>query len=175
MIHIGIDPGLTGAISVLDDNCKIIGLRLMPTIDGKKKVYDIKEILAMVQCIKNTLSGKHETIAMLEAPVIPFGKTKHSTTASTHLCYGAFQGILTALEIPYQIVRPKEWQKVVLKGFNLADTKQASKLFAQRMFPSTDFRRSGRCRNPHDGFTDATCMAYYGYLQNKAITGETNG
>lgn len=161
-VYIGIDGGLDGGISVLNEWGEIMFLWKTPVLNGKKKEYDIKEIVKLLSMLNDK---HHHTInAYLEQPLIHPVCGKKSI-ASTHYCFGLFQGILSALEIPYVVIRAKDWQKEVLKGFNQADTKQASILFCQRKFPNSDFRASTRTVKVNDGLTDATCIAYYCFLQ----------
>lgn len=41
-------------------------------------------------------------------------------------------------------------------------SKAASALVAQRLWPGVDWRASARCSKPHDGLTDAACIAEWG-------------
>lgn len=70
--------------------------------------------------------------------------------------------LLTALCVPFEIVSPRKWQSDMFVGINRNDTKAASALVAQRLRPDVDWRASPRCRKPHDGLTDAFCIAEYG-------------
>jgi len=63
--------------------------------------------------------------------------------------------MLTALEIPYQLVAPQTWQRAMHAGTPGSDTKQRSILAAQRLFPSVDLRRNRKGRRPDDGLADA--------------------
>lgn len=163
-VYIGIDGGLTGGISVLNEWGEILFLWKMPVINGKKKEYDIQEITEKLRMLEQK---HHHTIhAFLEQAIIhPICGKK--SIASTHYCFGVFQGILTALEIPYSVIRAKDWQKEVLRGFNQADTKQASILFCKRKYPTQSFTPSSKASKISDGLTDATCIAYYCFLLNK--------
>jgi hypothetical protein len=43
------------------------------------------------------------------------------------------------------------------------DTKKASAIIAKRLFPGETFLATERCKKVHDGLTDATLLALYGY------------
>ena len=73
--------------------------------------------------------------------------------------WGLVRGILAGRQIPYVLVRPQEWQKVMLAGY----PKGSEYLVASRRWPSHDFRASERCRKPHDGMVDAALIAAYGF------------
>ena len=64
-------------------------------------------------------------------------------------------------EIPYQLVRPQKWQKQLFQGMIVKDTKIASAEWCKRKYPKYDFRRTQRCKIPHDGKTDSCCIANY--------------
>ncbi len=74
--------------------------------------------------------------------------------------YGRWQGMLDALRIPYQVVRPQEWKRVVLAG--TARDKVAAIDFVARRYPGVGLLATPRSRVPHDGMADAVCLAEYG-------------
>jgi hypothetical protein len=156
LIIVGIDPGLDGGIVAIDKGTqKILYHKIMPTIPGKRREYDVPSVVRIFEEIKQLSS---EMMVHLEKS----GKFSKGTLAiaSTSFCSGMLQGVLTSLRIPYKLVRPQEWQKQVLKGLS-GDTKQASILWATRKYPEFDFRRSERCRTPYDGLCDALGLAHY--------------
>ena len=55
--------------------------------------------------------------------------------------------------------------KKVLK-YTGNDTKAESILFCKRKFPNVDLTPTERSKKPHDGLSDALCMAYYSFLIN---------
>ena len=84
------------------------------------------------------------------------------STFSIGFGFGIWQGLLTALQMPFELVSPQRWQREMFAGVNRDDTKAASALVAQRLRPDVDWRATPRCRKPHDGLTDAFCIAEYG-------------
>jgi len=72
-----------------------------------------------------------------------------------------FAWLLEALEIPYQLVSARTWQKSMLAGTSGADTKQRSILAAGRLFPGVNLKRSARARKADDGIADALLLAEY--------------
>jgi hypothetical protein len=84
---------------------------------------------------------------------------------STGRGYGMWQGLLAGLQIPFETVSPKTWQAEMFKGVVAGDTKAKSALVAQRLHPGIDWRRTPRCKSPHDGLTDAFCIAEWGRRQ----------
>ena len=66
---------------------------------------------------------------------------------------------------PAAMAHPRTWQAVMLAGLDKTDTKRASAIAAIRYQPSVDWRATPRCKKPHDGLTDAFCIAEYGRRQ----------
>ena len=161
MYYLGIDNGLNGGLVLIDENEMIIQKHVMPFIQGKKKEFDVTEINNIIHRMSVLSSRENEKPYgfLEEARVQPVSGKRASFT--TGLCYGMFQGFLTAYEIPYEIVAPKTWQKELLKGL-ASDTKVASIMFSQRKYPKVDWTPTERSRKAHDGLTDACCIAIYG-------------
>jgi len=130
----------------------------MPTLKGKnaKRQYNVQEMVATIKRFP-----ANELIVILEmSQSMP--KQGVSSTFSIGKGFGIWQGILSALGIRFAIVHPKTWQKEVLKDIDRTDTKQASAIVAQRIFPGVVFKATERCKVIHSGLTDAVCMAEYG-------------
>lgn len=75
--------------------------------------------------------------------------------------FGVVIGVLGALHIPFETVRPQVWQKVCYKGLDKKiPTKERSVIAAKRLFPLQSFTPHG-CKVPNNGLTDALLLAYY--------------
>jgi hypothetical protein len=72
--------------------------------------------------------------------------------------WGLVRGICAGLGIPYELVRPQEWQGLLLKG----QPKGSEYLVASRLWPNADWRASERAQVPHSGLVDAALIAEYG-------------
>ena len=151
----GIDNGKLGGISLLQDK-KIIWTLKMPIIKGKesRSEYNVAEIVNLI------IKCQPELVILEKAQVTPIAG-KNSCFGMGY-CLGLMTGILTSLKIPFKIVHAKTWQSVVLRDINGTDTKQKSILFCTRMFPEVDWKQGHK--NELDGLTDATCLAYFGFL-----------
>ena len=168
-VYIGIDNGADGAIAAFDGraNGRAIRVDLMPTLDvgvlrsgkrGTKRMLDHAAILGLLRDrATGTLDG--DVFAVLEKAQ-PFPKEGIATSFNAGASYGAIQMALTALRIPFEIVPPKMWQAIILKGVDGTDTKMRAILKARRTFPDLDLT-PGRMRKPHTGIADAACMALY--------------
>ena len=128
---IGIDPGLSGGIAVLD-NSKVIKLFDMPVMpDGKKNKRQLNSAL-LVKLIKENIKNYEDTVMVVEqVNAMPGqGVTRMFNFGQT---FGAIKGICAALGLPIFFVRPAKWKK----NFELINSsKDASRTKAIEMYPS---------------------------------------
>jgi len=106
---VGIDPGLSGAIAILEDN-KIKELFDMPVMpDGKKNKRQLNSAL-LVKLIKDNIKNLEDTIMVVEqVNAMPGqGVTSMFNFGQT---FGAIKGICAALGLPIFFVRPAKWKK----------------------------------------------------------------
>lgn len=158
-IIIGIDNGLDGGVVFLSGDGKVLAKYVMPTIGNKingKRSYVVPEMARMIlrHCDEDTKAYLELAQAMPKQGV--------SSMFSIGFGFGLWQGVLTALAIPFEVVGPRAWQKVMFEGVDKTDTKKASALVANRLSPQTDWKATERCKTQHDGLTDAFCLAEYG-------------
>ena len=155
MIIFGIDPGVSGAISILE-NKKVIEIFDMPTmIDGKKNKKQVngsqvtniikerlnkdkdKEIIVVVEHV-NAMPGQGVT------SMFNFGQS-----------FGVIKGICSALSLPIYFVRPTKWKKY----FNLIKTnKDASRTKVIEVYPEISSKLS---RKKDSNKADAILIARY--------------
>ena len=128
---IGIDPGLSGAIAILEDN-KIKELFDMPVMpDGKKNKRQLNNAL-LVKLIKDNIKNLENTVMVVEqVNAMPGqGVTSMFNFGQT---FGAIKGICAAPGLPIFFVRPAKWKKY----FELINSsKDASRTKAIEMYPS---------------------------------------
>lgn len=166
MIYIGIDNGISGAITAYNsETLEVISIP-MPIVSvqkakGNKNEYNIPEIIKWFSQFRDVAK-----IAVLEKAQ-PFPGQGAVSMFSIGRGLGIMEGILAAMEIPYTIVHPKTWQKKMFEGMPQRDTKQSSILTACRLFPGAKFYGSDKSTRLHNGMTDSALMAYYGYLLHK--------
>lgn len=152
-MSIGIDIGLDGAIAFVVG--KHAELFKMPTIKiGKtKRWYDAAQIW-------NILVYYAETQTVFIEKQQAFRKQGVSSTFKLGRGFGLIEGICVGLNMRYQIVAPKTWQKEILKDVP-GEGKERAILVAGRLFPKVSLIPE-RCRTPHSGYADALCIAEYG-------------
>lgn len=149
------DNGLDGGIAFVNE--KVRGAVPMPVIGKKglgKREYDLSAIVEL-------LKKQEPTHAFIEKAQAMPGQGV-SSMFSIGKGYGCMIGVCAGLGIPYTLVHPKTWQKVMFLDLPKADTKALSLIVCQRLFPSLSLKASDRCSKAHDGMTDALCIAEYG-------------
>ncbi len=128
---IGIDPGLSGAIAILEDN-KVLQIFDMPVMaEGKKNKRQLNNA-QLVNIIKDNTQGSEEKAVVVEqVNAMPGqGVTSMFNFGQT---FGAIKGICAALNLPVFFVRPTKWKK----HFELINSsKDSSRTKAIEMYPS---------------------------------------
>ena len=127
----GIDPGLSGAIAILE-NKKVISLFDMPVMaEGKKNKKQLNSA-QLVNIIKDNTVEKDEVAVVVEqVNAMPGqGVTSMFNFGQT---FGAIKGVCAALKLPIFFVRPSKWKKY----FELINSsKDSSRTKAIEMYPS---------------------------------------
>lgn len=155
---IGIDPGMSGGLVCLDGAGNIRKMCVMPvTKVGTKQKLDAK---ALVAWLRGCYTEEEVKVVAIEEQ-----RAMHrqgvTSTFSTGRGYGLIEGVVSALELPYVIVRPTDWQKTMFRGLPKGQGKAMSSKIAQQLFPKETFKKSQKCTNIHDGLTDAALIAEY--------------
>ncbi len=153
MIIFGIDPGVSGAISVLE-NKKIIEIFDMPTmIDGKKNKRQINGS-EVTNIIKKRLNDGKEVIVVVEQVNAMPGQGVTSMF-NFGQSFGVIKGICSALSLPIYFVRPTKWKK----HFNLIKTnKDASRTKVIQTYPGISSQLS---KKKDSNKADAILIARY--------------
>ena len=153
MIIFGIDPGISGAISVLE-NKKVIEVFDMPTmIDGKKNKRQVNGA-QVTNIIKEKLNSDKEIVVVVEHVNAMPGQGVTSMF-NFGQSFGVIKGICSALGLPIYFVRPTKWKK----HFNLIKTnKDASRTKVIQVYPEISSKLS---RKKDANKADAILIARY--------------
>ena len=150
---IGIDPGLSGGIAILDD-LKIFDIYDMPIMSEGKKNKNQLNSAQLVNIIRKNLIPNGDTFLIVEqVSAMPGqGVTSMFNFGQT---FGAIKGICASLNLPIFYVRPAKWKK----HFELINaSKDASRTKVIEMYPSI----SERLRKKKDvNKADAILIARY--------------
>ena len=150
-MYIGIDPGLFGAVALIDQAGTLVALHDTPTLTlcvarGTRHDYDVPGMVALLRPYAG--AGLHVVIE--QSQPMPGQGTRSMFTCGYG--YGLWLGMLGALQIPYTTVRPRVWKR----RLGLGKDKEASRLRAQQLFPSADLRH----KKDH-GRAEALLLAWY--------------
>jgi crossover junction endodeoxyribonuclease RuvC len=175
---IGIDPGLSGAVAVLDEAGKFVAVHDTPTLQYRTAAKNGKQrhdylLGSMVQ----VLDQYHDVVvAGIEAagiqPRMLNGQAVQKGQMSLlHIGRGVglWQGIMAALEIPFVVIQPAVWKRQFKL---LGQEKKASLILAQQRWPT-----AGLTLQKHIGRSDALFLAEYTRLQHQtgALTAAVEG
>ena len=117
-MYIGIDPGKTGAVAILDDKCNYINVLdfgqegLMPALIGYAPVVKFAY-----------LEKVHSMPGQGVVSTFSFGEN-----------FGWWQGVLGSLGIPYTTIRPQDWMKKYSLQKSSASDKPGLEV-ARKLFP----------------------------------------
>lgn len=143
----GIDPGMAGAIAVLDSDSDEVEVHDLPTLQvgaGTRREYDVPALVALIRRI-----AADRWFVERQSPV------PENSAASYKIGFGqgVILGILAALGMSHQVVAPQVWQRELYAGAAGAG-KDRSLLVAGRLFP--------HLRIPRHDWADALLVAEYG-------------
>jgi len=119
--YIGVDPGASGAIAVLDSNGAVLRV-----IRSDWTEHDVADEL------RDEVPHGTSCVAVIEK-VAAMPKQGVSSTFKFGQSYGFLRGLLVALEIPFMEVSPSKWQGAM--NCRTAGNKNISKSAAQRRWP----------------------------------------
>ena len=139
---IGIDPGLSGAIAVMEDN-KVLNLFDIPVMsEGKKNKRQLNSALLVSLLKENIVS--HEEVAVVVEQVNAMPGQGVTSMFNFGQTFGAIKGVCAALDLPIFFVRPSKWKK----HFELINSsKDSSRTKAIEMYPklSNQLTKKKRC------------------------------
>lgn len=139
MIYIGIDPGASGGIGLInttEDTAEAVPYSDEALIDTLSFYPAAKVMVEQV----HAMPGNGST------SMFNFGKA-----------FGFILGALAAYKIPYQLVPPTKWKR----EFSVTADKKTSISCCKRLFPEVELRRNAHCRTDHDGMAEALLLAEY--------------
>jgi len=152
---IGIDNGLKGGITIINEEEKIIVSTVMPVIEGKYNLEGIVKFLR--EYVDRAYVNEDEVfIAIEQAHPRPISGKR--ACFMTGYGYGVIKGIVETLGVSYGEVSPRKWMKDL--GLSSKE-KKGSVAFCLKKYPKHDWKATDRCRIVHDGMTDSCCVALW--------------
>jgi crossover junction endodeoxyribonuclease RuvC len=147
MSIVGIDPGLHGAVAILDPEAGTLSTFAMPTYRrGEKNYVDAVRLAGALRNRGITHGFIEDVFAMPDQGVVSmftFGEGK-----------GVLRGVLAGLEIEEVMVTPAKWKA----DLRTSADKKHTKLLARRLFPDCGKQLSS------EGKCEAALIALWGVL-----------
>lgn len=139
MTYIGIDPGKSGALAIINgDEVNIFPFDKQIYVEELLKVDETDAIC----CLEHVNSLPHDG---------------HNVSFNFGENFGWIQGVLDCYKIPYELVRPQKWKK----EYSLGKDKSASIATCKRLYPSVSLLPTPRCKKDNDNFAEAILLAEY--------------
>lgn len=144
-ITIGIDPGMTGAIALVDENASLIDVYDMPVVGGQVSAHllDDLEVWDRFDFGPVILEDVHAMPKQGVTSSFGFGRSK-----------GVVEGVFAAYRRPINYVSPQRWKKAL--GLN--GDKGASRRRAIELWPD---KAAMFARVKDDGRAEAALIAYW--------------
>lgn len=154
MIILGIDPGASGALAIIDSaDLGRVEIFDMPSVQIKRGTRMVNQVSAPM--LAEILRDKKIDRAMLEKVGAMPGQGVSSMFAFGRAA-GVVEGVLAGLEIPVTLVTPQEWQKHMrVVGGKDGARSRASQIFSKDV--------NFFLRKKDDGRADAALIASYGF------------
>jgi crossover junction endodeoxyribonuclease RuvC len=154
-VWLGVDPGLAGALALVS-NEGLLGVIDMPKVSERHGKESRDRICA--HTLRDELINMQYTHGKIRMGLVELvgPMPQQGVTSSFRFGYGAGQieGVLAALCIPTEFVRPQTWKKHLGLG---ADKAQSLALARAKWPYSDDFKLK-----KHDGRAEAALLAEYG-------------
>lgn len=170
-VYCGIDIGLSGAMSLVNNNNQLLTCESIPTIEmlvnkKKRNQYDINGIN---EIIKRWVSDYDIVKAGVER-LRPIPRQASQVAFSMGAGSMLFKSLFTVYKIPYIEIEPRTWQKQIFKRAGIQysgkTTKIASIAASKTLFPGISFKRTHKCKTDSSDLTDSACIALYVKLTN---------
>jgi hypothetical protein len=158
-VYLGIDPGLSGAVVGLDLDSQVLFSAKAPTY-RKPQNGTRYNLPGMLQLLKDSQAACPLVYCCIEKS--QSRPTDSRPAAWTTGCgFGYWQMALTSLNIPYEIIRPRQWQKEFFPEKGGRTPKELSILTAKELLPNLNLLPTPRCRKDDHNLSDAGLLALY--------------
>ena len=157
MLIIGVDPGISGSISFLEEG-KILDVVEMPTMtDGKKNKRQVNGSQVFNEISRRIKKIDKKDIRVIIEQVSAMPGQGVTSMFNFGQSFGILKGICSAMQLSMYFVRPARWKKY----FNLINSeKDASRTKAIEIFP---YYSSNLSKKKDSNKADAILIASYYY------------
>ena len=154
-MYVGIDNGISGAVTVLNNDGSIVAWTTM-AIQRARKGNEVDVMYLDAWLDKWCPLSAYPIIYIIEEP----GGSKSAHAASGMAgSFHAVRAVLTLRHERWDRVTPRAWQKVMIPGCKKGETKARALEAARRLWPAEKWLRTDKCTTPHDGGIDAALIA----------------
>lgn len=154
MIIIGIDPGKTGGVAVINDKGETLHTEVMG---------DSGWFIKFIKWVRQQWHEQEIFVYLEKAQPVHGNGLVSMFSYADH--FGELKGILKTLEMPFELIPPQTWTKEMHIGASLKfRAKDKSRQIAQRLFPLVDLTDPDKpsSKKIHEGIMDARIIAEYG-------------
>ncbi len=142
-ITVGVDPGLSGAIALVDSYGVLVDVYDMPVLNRNVSPQLLHDLDAWDECGPVVIEDVHSMPKQGVASSFKFGRSK-----------GVVEGYFAALAMPIRYVAPSVWKR----DLKLSKDKGASRERAVELWPG---KASLFARVKDDGRAEAALIAYW--------------
>jgi len=142
--YMGIDPGKSGAVALIDPEGEVHFLEYLGPLSYLSSLKDARDMFDL-RIVVERLTARPGKLSSAKAN-FELGR-----------CMGELETMLGMLGMPFQEVTPQNWQK----EYGVSGDKQTHIDFAKRLFPKANLKRTEKCKVDFDGYADALLMAEY--------------
>ena len=153
MTIIGIDPGLSGAVAVLNGLTSTIHDMPVFTIKANGKERRNLDIAGLIRIIQDT----EAVYAFIEKVGVMPGEGSVGAFKFGYTC-GAIEAVILAAKIPFSYVTPQVWKKAL----QCPKDKDGARMRAGQLLPEMSHHWPLK---KHDGRAEAALIALYGKRQ----------
>lgn len=169
---IGIDPGISGAISLITVQARYVAVHDMPTMlankTGNKQQVNVAELARILRAMlidnPDVRAVMERVTAMPSQKPGPNGERVGMGATSAFMFgkgVGHIEGVLAALGIPVEFVTPGQWKRAL--GLPGGKDKESARALAQQVFPEAPLGLK-----KHHGRAEALLVAKWYADKNRA-------
>ena len=156
MLTIGIDPGLSGAVALLDGDGLPVLVADLPVIrDGRLSWIDGG---ALQSVLLEALHGRPCRAAVERVSAMPAQGIASAFTFGVG--FGSILSVLQTLHLPIELVTPAQWKTAL----GLSKDKRASLDKARLLFPTAELHLA-----KHDGRAEALLLAHFALNRRREV------
>lgn len=162
-VFVGADPGMNGAIGIIDQFGRVLAVLDMPIVTvkqkkprGKTKKRRHLDASALITGLRDALHQRRPVLGALEY-VHSMPQQGIVTTSVMMRAFGMLEMAFAATAIPYELIAPQVWKAVMLPGL-AKQGKAASIVQVRRTLPTS---QTWVTQAKHDGRAEALLLAEY--------------